>query len=177
MRQRTWCWQCSMHSVNFATDLRRAHRDKCEVGAAAAAAAAAAARARLARLPARDELLAALSARFSSSGGGSQGSGGSRASEHMGGGSWGSLGGSQRRLGCAAASEAGSDAGSGEESLALDPNPDASSGAPVLYAAFGGTPWAAKPRMLAPSPPGSPAGSAPAHAPVRWAVREGHLPY
>lgn len=161
-------------------EARCAHRDKCGVGAAAAAAAAAAARARLARLPAREELLAALSARFSSSGGGSQGSGGSRASEHMGGGSWGSSGGSQRRSGCAAASEEdGSDAGSGEESLALDsnPNPITSSAAPVLYAAFGGTPWAAKPRMLAPSPPGSPVGSAPAHAPVRWAVRDGHLPY
>ncbi|KAK9832509.1 hypothetical protein WJX81_003483 [Elliptochloris bilobata] len=144
-------------------------REKCGAGAAAASAAAAAtaaaARARLARLPAREELLAALSSRFSSS------SGGSAPPEA------GSSGGPQSNsvvMWQSAASEADSDAGSGGDSLA---GGRAAAEAPVLYAAFGGTPWAAKPRMLAPSPPASPRGGRAMVVPVRWVVREGHLPY
>lgn len=154
------------------------HRQKCGAGAvaasAAAAAAAAAARDRLAKLPAPDKLLGALSSRLSSfSGGGSRisglgsGSSGSTGSPSCEGSSGQSQGGGSS--GAAASEACGSEAGvaeCGQEVQQL-----------VLYAAFGGTPWAAKPRALAPSPPGSPFGSAPALGPVRWAVREEHLPY
>lgn len=159
-----------------------------------AGAAAAAARARLAQLSPPDKLLGALSARLSSSGGpGSRASSGASRASSAGARSSGRESGSSLgshasdapagslRGGSAGApcSEAGSDAPGGESGVgqALPGAAGRADAQPVvLYAAFGGTPWAALPRALAPSPPASPVGSA-APAPVRWALRDAQLPY
>ena len=188
----------ALHSGGQACTARRA---KCSKGAAAAAAvagaAAAAARARLAQLSPPDKLLGALSARLSSSGGpGSRASSGASRASSAGARSSGRESGSSLgshasdapagslRGGSAGApcSEAGSDAPGGESGVggvgqALPGAAGRADAQPVvLYAAFGGTPWAALPRALAPSPPASPVGSA-APAPVRWALRDAQLPY